>query len=290
LKAQPAHASVPSPMVATAARFAGSWAARFLAVQGVDRAMALAAQAFSALIPLLIVYSALVSRGDGNHFADQVIERFELEGATARTVQQAFTSSQTVEDSISLLGLLLLIVSALSFTRGLQRLYEGAFGLPSLGMRNTKWGLLWLGVLVLYTSVRPPLARLFDAEAFEISASLALAAVAWMITPYLLLGRRLELRPLIPVALMSAIGMTALAASSVIWLPRTLASSAEQFGLIGVAFSMLAWLVAAAFVLVAAATGGAVASEWRAGDGGYSSSDSPGTSTRTSTSEASSAT
>jgi len=277
-------------MLASVARFAGSWAARFLAVQGVDRAMALAAQAFSALIPLLIVYSAVVSRGDGNRFADQVIERFELEGATARTVQEAFTSSQTVEDSISVIGVLLLIVSALSFSRGLQRLYEGAFGLPSLGMRNTKWGLLWLGVLVLYTSVRPPVARVFDAEAFEIAASLVLAAGAWMVSPYLLLGRRLGWTPLLPVALLSAIGMTTLAASSVIWLPKTLASSADQFGLIGVAFTMLAWLVAAAFVLVAAATGGAVASEWRAGGGGYSSSDSPGTSTRTSTSGASSAT
>jgi membrane protein len=272
-------------MVATAARFAGSWAARFLAVQGVDRAMALAAQAFSALIPLLIVYSAVVSRGEGSRFADQVIERFELEGASARTVQQAFTSSQTVEDSISVIGVLLLIVSALSFTRGMQRLYEGAFGLPSLGMRNTKWGLLWLGVLVLYTSVRPSVAHLFDAEAFEIAASLALAAGAWVVTPYLLLGRRLGWKPLLPVALLSAIGMTALAASSVIWLPRTLASSADQFGLIGVAFTMLAWLVAAAFVLVAAATGGAVTTEWLAGSGRYRSSDSPGTSTRTSTSE-----
>ena len=39
-----------------------AWASRFIEVQGIDRAMALAAQAFSALIPLLIVITAIVPR------------------------------------------------------------------------------------------------------------------------------------------------------------------------------------------------------------------------------------
>src|SRR5215217_8368931 len=216
------------------------WIGRFLRIQGFDRAMAIGAYAYTALFPLLIVYASVLPAD--RDFADAVVARFELTGAAAETVQQAFAPSGSVVSSVTAISALLLIVSALSFTRGMQRLYEGAFGLPTLGMRNTKWGLLWLGVLVLYTSVRPPVARVFDAEAFEIAASLVLAAGAWMVSPYLLLGRRLGWTPLLPVALLSAIGMTTLAASSVIWLPKTLASSADQFGLIGVAFTMLAWL------------------------------------------------
>src|SRR3712207_162561 len=50
-----------------------AWASRFIEVQGIDRAMALAAQAFSALIPLLIVVTALVPRDDELDFADGVI-------------------------------------------------------------------------------------------------------------------------------------------------------------------------------------------------------------------------
>jgi membrane protein len=248
-------------MITAVVELARAWLARWAQVQGVDRAMALAAQAFSALIPLLIVYSAVVSRGEGESYADSVVERFELEGASAESVYQAFTSSQTVEDGVSVLGAVLLIVSALSFTRGLQRLYENAYGVPKLGFRNTPWGLAWLGLVVLYSSVRPPLADVTGSAAGQITVSLVLAAAAWTATPYLLLGRRLPWRRLLPGALLSAVGMTGLAATSIIWFPRTLATSADQFGVIGVAFALLSWLVAAAFVIVGTTTGGAVISE-----------------------------
>jgi purine-cytosine permease-like protein len=39
-------------------------------------------------------------------------------------------------------------------------------------------------------------------------------------------------------------------------MPRTVASSARQFGVIGVAFALLSWLIAAGFVLVGAAAAG----------------------------------
>ena len=248
-------------MITAAIQFARSWTARFVEVQGVDRAMALAAQAFSALIPLLIVYSAVVSRGEGQSFADDLIDRFDLEGAAAATMRQAFTSSQTVEDSISLLGILLLLISALSFSRGLQRLYEHAYRLPTLGMRNSHRGLEWLALIVVYSSVRPLVAGLFDSTVLKIAASLVLGAALWTATPYLLLGQRVPWRRLMPGALLTAVGMSWLAASSVIWFPRTVASAADQFGTFGVAFAMLSWLVSASFVLVATATGGAVTAE-----------------------------
>jgi membrane protein len=250
-------------MLRSAVELARSWATRFFDIQGVDRAMALAAQAFSALIPLLIVSSSVISRDDGASFADDLIDRFDLSGSAADTVELAFTSSQTVEDSISILGLLLLIFAGLSFTRGLQRLYEGAYGLPSRGYRNTPWGLAWLALIALYATLRPVLAGVFNDGAVRAGVSLALAAVAWTITPHLLLGRRLEWRRLVPGGVLAAVGMTALAASSVIWMPQTISSSAEQFGAIGVAFALLSWVVGAAFVLVGAATGGAVISERR---------------------------
>jgi membrane protein len=248
-------------MVTAVVDFGRSWFARFVDVQGVDRSMALAAQAFSALIPLLIVYSAIVSPGEGSSLADSIIKRFELDGAAATSVQQAFTSSETVQDSISLLGLLLVLISALSFSRGMQRLYEIAYGLSSLGMRNTRSALLWLAVVVLYVTVRPPLADAADSEGAEIAVSLALAGALWTATPYLLLGRRVSWRPLLPAAVLVAIAMTGLGVTSVIWFPRTLATSADQFGVMGVAFALLSWLVAAGFALVIATTGGVVLAE-----------------------------
>jgi len=248
-------------MVAAAIAFGRSWFERFLGVQGLDRAMALAAQAFSALIPLIIVYSALVPHEQGQDFASELIDRFDLSGSAAATVRTAFTSSSTVENSISVLSVLLVIVSALSFSRGMQRLYEGAYRQPALGMRNSGRGLTWLLMLVLYSSLRPLVAGIFDGTSVRIFVLLALGAAVWTATPYLLLAGRLDWHDLVPGAGLTAIGMSTLSVTSVIWFPHSMTVSAEQFGSIGVAFALLSWLFAAACVLVATATGGAVINE-----------------------------
>jgi membrane protein len=237
--------------------FARDWIERFLAVQGIDRTMAVAAQAYTALIPLLIVYSSILPRRRNRSFADTLIESFDLRGSTAGAVREAFAPSGTVESSLTVLGVVLLLVSALSFTRGLQRLYEGAFGLPSLGMRNTKWGLMWLGVVCVSAILRPLVLGGLSGNV-ELIGSLALSGALWLATPYLLLGRRLHWTKLAPVAVLSTIGMTGVGIWSVIWMPHTIAASARQFGVIGVGFALLTYLVAVAGVLVAAATGGAL--------------------------------
>ena len=77
-------------------------------------------------------------------------------------------------------------------------------------------------------------------------------------TPYLLLGRRVRWRRLLPSAVLTAFGMTGVGIWSVIWMPHTLATSAAQFGVIGIGFAMLTWFVAVACVLVVATTGGAM--------------------------------
>ncbi|MEA2177991.1 MAG: hypothetical protein QOG77_1288, partial [Solirubrobacteraceae bacterium] len=139
--------------VAAVMSFAREWIARFIAVQGIDRAMAIGAQAYTALFPLVIVYASLLP--NDRNFADTLVARFGLTGASAESVQNAFAPAGTVQSSVTGLGLTLLLISALAFTRGLQRLYEGVFGLPSLGMRNTKWALLWLAVVCAFLTVRP---------------------------------------------------------------------------------------------------------------------------------------
>jgi membrane protein len=62
---------------------------------------------------------------------------------------------------------------------------------------------------------------------------------------------------------LTALGMTILGAGSVIYMPHAIASAAEQFGTIGVAFALVSWLFAAALVLTVTAAIGAVAMERR---------------------------
>jgi membrane protein len=55
--------------------------------------------------------------------------------------------------------------------------------------------------------------------------------------------------------------MTGVGIWSVIFMPHILASSSQEFGVIGIGFALLTWLVAVAIVLVIAASGGAVIAE-----------------------------
>jgi len=234
---------------------------RFLALQGIDRAVALAAQAFTALVPLMIVYSAVV-QADGRDFAGRIVTDFHLHGSAARAVRSAFAPAGEVAGQTSALGGLLLVVSALSFTRALQRLYQLTWDQRPLGLSAAKWGLAWLVMVVTVVTFRPLV--LYGVHGFwRLVLSLAFAAAVWLITPYVLLGRRVGWRRLMPTALMTAVGITVLSISSALWLPRTIVSSAEQFGVIGVAFALLSWLVAVGVVLVGAAACGRALEDWR---------------------------
>jgi membrane protein len=238
-------------------RFVRDWLEGFVALQGFDRAVALAGQAFTALIPLLIVYGALTSNRSGRDFADQLIAAFELKGAAAEQIKQAFAPPASVESSVSIFGIFLLIFSALAFTRALQRLYQLAWNQTPLGMRAAKWGLIWLGLIVITVTVRPIFVG-WSHGVLRLALSLAFGAVLWLITPYVLLGRRITWQQLAPTALLTGFGMSVLAISSAIWMPHSVATSAAQFGTIGVAFALLSWLVGYGMVLVLAASGGAV--------------------------------
>lgn len=240
------------------------WLERLVAVQAVDRGVALGAQAFSALFPLLIVYSAVAPLADAHDFAQQIVDRLKLSGAAAQSVREAVAPPSSLSQSITVLGFLLVVASALSLARALQRLYELSYELPSAGIRGTPWHLLWILLIPFYLSLRPLVVELAGGW-WHIAGSLILGFAVWLLTPYVLLGRRLTWQRLLPSAVLAALGMTALAGFSIVYLPHTISSSAQQFGTIGVAFALLSWLVLAGFVLVGSATGGAAASQWLEG-------------------------
>lgn len=256
-----ARAMMAWRIVAAPLQFARDWLVGFVELQGFDRAVALAGQAFTALIPLLIVYTAIVSNATGDDFADEIISFLDLKAGAASAVREAFAPAGDVESQVSALGGLLLVVSALSFTRALQRLYQLAWDQPKLGLRATKWGLIWLVIAIVVVTVRPAVLGGLDGVALLV-LSLAFAAGLWLVTPYVLLARRVSWRRLVPTALLTMVGMTALEIGSAIWLPHSMATSAKQFGLIGVAFALLSWLVGYGLVLVTASAGGVVIDEW----------------------------
>src|SRR3954462_14012702 len=124
-------------------------------------------------------------------------------------------------------------------------------------MRNTPRAILWLAFIGLIFSARP-LVTGPTSGAPRVAVTLVLGVGAWLITPYLLLGRRVGWRPLMPSAVLTAIGMAGVGIWSVLWMPHTFAASAQQFGIIGIGFALMSWLFAASVVVVVATTRGAM--------------------------------
>jgi len=94
---------------------------RLATLQAADRAVAIGALAFSALFPLLIVYSAVAPVGSAHDFAQHIVERLKLTGAAAQSAREVFAPSAAVGHSITVIGFFLVIVSSLSLARSLQR-------------------------------------------------------------------------------------------------------------------------------------------------------------------------
>src|SRR6185295_7397503 len=81
-------------------------------------------------------------------------------------------------------------------------------------------------------------------------SSLGGALMIGLVTPYVLLGRRVSGRQLLLQAALTAVGLTALGAWTAIYMPHAIGSSAASYGVIGVAFAMLTWLWGLGIVLV----------------------------------------
>lgn len=259
-----AERRVPAPVEHAARRVWEYWRdllTRAVDVQVVDRGVALGAQAFTAVVPLLMLFASAAPRRDGGDFVETLIRRFRLSGDSAAAMREAFSPPLAfATESVSLSSVLLLIVAVLSFTRTLQRLYENAFGLTTLGYRGTPWGLTWIAMLAVATTVNPVL-RSFADGLVALVIAIALASAIWGFTPYILTARRISKRQAIPAGVLAGVATTLLSIASSLWLPRTVAQSAEQYGLIGVAFAFVSWLVVAGLTVAGTAVAGAVLAE-----------------------------
>src|SRR3954447_10423480 len=120
---------------------------RMVAINGYDRALALSAQAFVGVVPMLVVISALAPDPVRESAGPALVADLGLSGDAA-TAMAALVDEPPGAETITILGGVLLVVSVLGFTRALQRTYLAAWGLPSMGLRGYARGLLSSAALI----------------------------------------------------------------------------------------------------------------------------------------------
>ena len=228
---------------------AGRVARRFVAASGYDRALALATQAFVALVPASILAISYLP-GDGDDVGNLVVDRLGLTGEAAASVQEMARMPIAPGPPGLVAGVLLIVVTGVGFTRALQRLHVAAWTLAPLGARGYAYGALAVLALVVAV-VACVVVDAHDPVGPAVQAVVAVAA--WLPIQRLLLGGQVTMRRLLPGAVVIGVGQTVVMALSGPFLRAAIASQTGRFGVLGVAFVVLSWLLVLAYLLVGAA-------------------------------------
>lgn len=244
-----------------AASFLGQSVRRFALMDGFDRCIVISSQVLTALIPLFIVVASAAPAGQEDVISRSIIRRFNLTGTSADAVEQLFRAPAGASSSVSVFSALLLIYSAMAFSRRLQSMYRAAWGRTRAGMRSTLYAGLGLVAFTLMAGLSflvRELASRFRLEwLWTIPVTAGVGLVLWTAIPYLLLERQVHWRRLLATGGASAVGMTVLAIGTPIYMPAVMLEATSDFGLFGVTITLLGWLLAAAFIIIACTVMGA---------------------------------
>jgi len=230
---------------------------RLQAVRLIESALALAAQCFLALFPLLIAIIAIAPPHAAAAMVDTLRDRLGFGTGSVGAMRKLLADPGELRSSLSLLSFIIIVGSATAFTRTLQRMYQRAWDVPPLGLRGLWRGVAWLaGIAVYFVGLGIAIRLTGSLGISGLIGSIAGVAMWWW-TPYLLLGGRVSWRALLPGALLTALGQLILSSVSAVFVPRMIKSNEVQYGTIGTVFAVESWLVIVCGVLVVGAAFGA---------------------------------
>jgi membrane protein len=238
---------------------------RMLENEFLDRSVALAAKAFVAFFPLIIVVAAFVPDEVRTSIFTSLTTRLGIGGKALADAKQAFATADDVRRATGLLGLLFAFFFASSFTTALQRVYLRAWRRPGGGgLTNYVRGPAWLAAILADFALAGGLRRLLDGPAGTtvfLVVNFAGAVVIWWLTADVMLRGQIRRRALLVTGLITGIAMTTYAATAPLWMPEVVRNQQSQFGFFGVALALVTWFTGAAFCIVVGAAAGAVLAE-----------------------------
>jgi membrane protein len=203
----------------------------------------------------LVLVTTLAPADDRDVVSAAIIRRFELHGSAADSMVQLFAHSGN--SATGVLSVFLLVFSAVSLTKRLQRMYQEAWSLPvSPGAGRALNAALGLAVLVLGISLlyvaRTLVGSLPAGNVLVVPLSFLSSFLLWTVVPWLLLERRLAWRQFILAGALTGVCATGYGVASTVYMPRQLASYSERYGLFGVTLALIGWLLGMALIVVAA--------------------------------------
>jgi membrane protein len=231
-----------------------------------DRAMTLAAQAFTSIFPLLISLETFFGDGSGSVGRD-LASSLSLPDSVQDALGDTLPSDSDQLAALGIVSVLVVLISATSFSRALGRMYAKAWHEPPSGWLG---GWRWVVVIVAVCSaavavqVANHAADILAEDVAALALTFLLNTLLWLVVPWLLLVGRVSVVRLLPGAILMGVASIVLTLAGRIYLPYALDVASEHFGAFGIAFSLIGWLFVVGFVLIVATVLGAVVvqDEW----------------------------
>jgi uncharacterized BrkB/YihY/UPF0761 family membrane protein len=232
---------------------------RFQRIAGFDRAIALASSALTGLLPLLLILGAVVGQARGTEIADWIVDRYDLSGAGAEAVEEAFAPAGGTDTTVGLIGGVFLLLAALSFTRTVQRLFEQTWELKPLGVRNSANGVRWLLALLTYAAAIAAVHALLDGGRLGLGAALVVMPLTGLFLVWggqRLSAKRIGWHDLIPFGVIAGVLSGVYSVGASLYVPHQFSSFAARYGVIGAVLAMISTLFCLMLVMVGSAAAG----------------------------------
>lgn len=229
---------------------------RFQKIVGFDRSMALASSALTALVPLAMLSSAVLSNVVHYDAGEWIISRYGLSGAGAEAVDLLFSPATGTGASVGVFGVVFLTISVLSFARAAQRLFEQTWELRPLSVRNTRNGLWWILTLGGYALITGWLSALLAGRGPGLVIAVCEAPVTGVFlvwSGWILSARRIAWPDLVPFGVTAAVLTAVYSVGAVVYLPRLFNTYASRYGVVGAVFAMISALFTVMLLFVASA-------------------------------------
>ena len=247
---------------------AGHVQRRFVQADLANQALILAALAFTLLVPVLVTLAALLPLGSSESLPAAVAGRLGLSSAAVADLQRLFPTRAAVRGASTAVGTVFTLLSAYAWPTALQRGYEIAWGVPSLGWRGLWRPLVWLAAFVgtgVVLIALPPAHVL--GEPWRTLLLLLLAAplvLAWSWwTQHFLLRGAVRWRLLLPGAIAMTVGLLALRGAAALFASSGVTYNYRHYGPLGIVFMLLTWLIAFSIVMLGGPVLGAALHEHR---------------------------
>ncbi|NTW40926.1 MAG: hypothetical protein HGA44_13775 [Cellulomonadaceae bacterium] len=246
--------------------YPGSLLHRFLLRLGpidpINRGMHFAAVLLLGLVPFMIVVQSMVGRGT----ATRLTERFGLDDDAAAALSAVLMSPSSTSGGMTAFSAVVLVLGGISAARAVQELYERSFGVDRRGARDAPRHVLWLVALAassVLTGWARPIVEELGGPVLTGVVTFVVVTAFWWFSMWWLLGGQESWRRLLPSALATGVCWLVLDVALRLRLSDALTSNYEQYGALGVVFSLMSLLIATGLTIILGAVFGIVWQERR---------------------------